>query len=227
MSEEFKKTIDFIVTLGGDGTILWASKQFSGEFVPPMITFDQGSLGFLCNFVFEDHKEVLSNIFMRLKCPESDPNCDNVLGADCRRRLRVTMGEESLNKDRLVFRGDNLTKSELLHLDGFHVLNEVVIDRGPSPYSIQLDIYLDDNKLTSIVGDGIIISTPTGSTAYNLSGGGSIVQPNTPCILLTPIAPHSLSFRPLILHESSVIKLKKTEDNRSGAWVSLDGATRF
>lgn len=109
----------------------------------------------------------------------------------------------------MVYRGDNLTKSEALVLDGFHVLNEVVIDRGPSPYSIQLEVYLDDNFLTSIVGDGIIISTPTGSTAYNLSAGGSIVQANTPCILMTPIAPHSLSFRPLILPESSVIKLKK------------------
>ena len=109
----------------------------------------------------------------------------------------------------MVYRGDNLTKSEALVLDGFHVLNEVVIDRGPSPYSIQLEVYLDDNFLTSIVGDGIIISTPPGSTAYNLSAGGSIVQANTPCILMTPIAPHSLSFRPLILPESSVIKLKK------------------
>ena len=56
LTEEFRKNVNFIVTLGGDGTILWASKQFSGDFVPPMITFDQGSLGFLCNFVFEDHK---------------------------------------------------------------------------------------------------------------------------------------------------------------------------
>ena len=58
-------------------------------------------------------------------------------------------------------------------------INEVVIDRGPSPYSTTLDLYIDDNKFTSIVGDGVIIATPTGSTAYNLSAGGSIVQANT------------------------------------------------
>lgn len=131
------------------------------------------------------------------------------------------------NKDRLVFRGDNLTKSEPLLLEQFHVLNEVVIDRGPSPYSTTLDLFIDDNKFTSIVGDGIIISTPTGSTAYNLSAGGSIVQANTQCICVTPLAPHSLSFRPLILPGSSVIKLRKPNDGRSAAWVSLDGATRF
>lgn len=79
------------------------------------------------------------------------------------------------NNERLVYRGDNLTKSEPLNIDGFHVLNEVVIDRGPSPYSTTLDLYIDDNKFTSIVGDGLIIATPTGSTAYNLSAGGSIV----------------------------------------------------
>jgi NAD kinase len=93
-------------------------------------------------------------------------------------RLKVSMGEGE-NKNRLVFRGDNLTKSEPLTLDEFHVLNEVVIDRGPSPYSTTIDLFIDDNKFTSIVGDGIIIATPTGSTAYNLSAGGSIVQANT------------------------------------------------
>lgn len=141
-------------------------------------------------------------------------------------RLKVSMGDGE-NKERLVYRGDNLTKSEPLVLDGFHVLNEVVIDRGPSPYSTTLDLYIDDNKFTSIVGDGIIISTPTGSTAYNLSAGGSIVQANCQCICLTPLAPHSLSFRPLILPASATIKLQKPLDGRSAAWVSLDGATRF
>ena len=73
----------------------------------------------------------------------------------------------------------------------------------------------------------LIVSTPTGSTAYNLAAGGSIVQSNVQCILLTPLAPHSLSFRPLILPENCTIKLRKPEDGRTSAWVSIDGATRF
>jgi NAD kinase len=93
-------------------------------------------------------------------------------------RLKISMGHGE-NKERLVYRGDNLYKTEPLFLEKFHVLNEVVIDRGPSPYSTTLDLYIDDNKFTSIVGDGVIIATPTGSTAYNLSAGGSIVQANT------------------------------------------------
>ena len=60
-------------------------------------------------------------------------------------------------------------------MEDFHVMNEIVLDRGPSPYSVQLDIYFDGNKMTHLLGDGLIISTPTGSTAYNMSAGGSIV----------------------------------------------------
>ena len=60
---------------------------------------------------------------------------------------------------RKVFRGDQIDKFVEMDVNGFHILNEVVVDRGPSPYSVQLDIYIDDNKLTSLVGDGIIIST--------------------------------------------------------------------
>ena len=73
----------------------------------------------------------------------------------------------------------------------------------------------------------MIISTPTGSTAYNLAAGGSIVYSNVPAILLTPIAPHSLSFRPLVLPENCLIKITKPNDGRTSAWVSMDGATRF
>ena len=71
------------------------------------------------------------------------------------------------------------------------------------------------------------MSTPTGSTAYNLAAGGPIVQSNVPAIILTPLAPHSLSFRPLIIPENSFIEIKKPDDGRPSAWVSIDGATRF
>ena len=81
--------------------------------------------------------------------------------------------------------------------------------------------------MTTLIGDGLIVATPTGSTAYNMSACGSIVQANTQCLCLTPLAPHSLSFRPLIVPVSTKITIKKHKDNRSSAWVSLDGASRF
>lgn len=74
-----------------------------------------------------------------------------------------------------MFRGNDLHKFEEVLIKDYHVVNEVVIDRGPSPYAIQLEIYFDDNFMTVLVGDGLILATPTGSTAYNMSAGGSIV----------------------------------------------------
>ena len=114
-----------------------------------------------------------------------------------------------------------------MRIKDFHIINEVIIDRGTSPISLQLEIYFDGNYMTTLIGDGLIISTPNGSTAYNLSAGGSIVQSNCKCMCLTPIAPQSLSFRPLIIPEGTVVTLKKSQDNRNCAWVGLDGATRF
>lgn len=73
----------------------------------------------------------------------------------------------------------------------------------------------------------MIIATPTGSTAYNLAAGGSILETNTHCICLTPLAPHSLSFRPIILQARAEIRIEKVIDGRNSAWVSLDGANRF
>ena len=91
MTEACQREIDYIVTLGGDGTILWASKQFNGDFIPPMITFNQGSLGFMTNFVFADHTEVLENLFdfQSNKDTHSKPE---VLGLDSRLRLKFNMG---------------------------------------------------------------------------------------------------------------------------------------
>ena len=112
-------------------------------------------------------------------------------------------------------------------IENLHVLNEVVVDRGPSPYSVELNMYIDGNLITTSMGDGIIIATPTGSTAYSLAAGGSILQSHAKNICVTPLAPHSLSFRPLILTPDTVIKVEKVRNNRNAAWVSLDGANRI
>ena len=179
-----------------------------------MICFAHGSLGFLCNFSFDEYKQVIQNTF----------NPQTPLNLDTRLRLKVNVGPDNMRK---IFRGNELHQFSLEKIEDFHVMNEIVLDRGPSPYSVQLDIYFDGNKMTHLLGDGLIISTPTGSTAYNMSAGGSIVQPNTQCICITPLAAHSLSFRPLIVPISINITIKKPMDNRNSAWVALDGGTRF
>ena len=91
---------------------------------------------------------------------------------DDRLRLSVSV---PINPERDIYRGNDLVPSIKMNIDGYHILNEVVVDRGPLPNAIQLEIYLDDEFMTTLVGDGLIISTPTGSTAYNLAAGGSII----------------------------------------------------
>jgi len=91
----------------------------------------------------------------------------------------------------------------------------------------RVDIYINEVFLTSVQGDGILISTPTGSTAYNLSCGGSIVHDTSDVVCLTPISAHSLSFRPIILPKNVTIRVVLPEDARTGAWVTFDGQMRF
>lgn len=87
------------------------------------------------------------------------------------------------------------------------VLNEVVVDRGPSPYLSNIDLFLDGKHITSVQGDGLIVSTPTGSTAYAVAAGASMIHPSVPAIMVTPICPHSLSFRPIVVPAGVELKV--------------------
>lgn len=103
---------------------------------------------------------------------------------------------------------------------------QVVVDRGPSPYVSSLEVYGDNNLLTVVQADGIIFSTPTGSTAYSLSAGGSLVHPDIPAILLTPICPHTLSFRPMLLRDSMALRIAVPRGSRATAYAAFDGRGR-
>ena len=122
--EKVRESIDFIITLGGDGTILWASKQFRRNHFPPLVSFAHGSLGYMCNFEFNEHRDILTKVFSRENC---NLHLDN--------RLRLKCGVIG-DPMRDVFRGNNFNDPEKMNIQDFHVINEVVIDRGPSPYSL-------------------------------------------------------------------------------------------
>jgi NAD+ kinase len=187
---------DLVVTLGGDGTVLYVSNLFQ-RVVPPVISFALGSLGFLTNFKFEQFRERMSN----------------VLDAGVRAYLRMRFTCR-------VHRADGKLICEQ------QVLNELVVDRGPSPYVTQLELYGDGSLLTVAQADGLIIATPTGSTAYSLSAGGSLVHPGVSAISVTPICPHTLSFRPILLPDGMFLKVKVPSTSRSTAWASFDGKVR-
>lgn len=192
--------VDLVVTLGGDGTVLWAASMFKGP-VPPVVSFSLGSLGFMTPFHSDHYKQYLPSI---LRGP---------INITLRHRLQCH-----------VIR--NAAKTEL-ETDGHAlVLNELTIDRGISSFLTNLECYCDDSFVTCVQGDGLIVSTTSGSTAYSLAAGGSMVHPQVPGILFTPICPHSLSFRPLILPEHVTLRVVVPFNSRGHAWASFDGKDR-
>ncbi|XP_073063458.1 NAD kinase 2, chloroplastic-like isoform X1 [Primulina eburnea] len=194
--------VDLVACLGGDGVILHASNLFRGP-VPPVVSFNLGSLGFLTSHTFDDFKNDLRQVIH---------GNNTVDGVYITLRLRLHCE---------IFRNGKAMPGKV-----FDVLNEVVVDRGSNPYLSKIECYEHDHLITKVQGDGVIVATPTGSTAYSTAAGGSMVHPNVPCMLFTPICPHSLSFRPVILPDSARLELKIPEDARSNAWVSIDGKRR-
>jgi NAD+ kinase len=102
-------------------------------------------------------------------------------------------------------------------------VNDVVVNKGPRSRLIDLSIWLGDGMVTTVRADGLIVATPTGSTAYNLAAGGPIVQPNVDALVLTPIAPHTLTNRPIVIPSSSTVRVKPVMDERDEVFVTFDG----
>ncbi len=207
---------DLVLTLGGDGTVLFTSWLFQ-RIVPPILSFALGSLGFLTNFPFETYKSTLDRIM-------------EGSGMRVNMRMRFTCTVYRAANNNRHSSTSNLSKTastpELIEDSQFEVLNELVIDRGPSPYVSNLELYGDTHLLTIIQADGCIISTPTGSTAYSLSAGGPLTHPSIPGILLTPICPHTLSFRPMVLSDTLCLRICVPKGSRSTAYASFDGKGR-
>ncbi|CAL9703602.1 unnamed protein product [Knipowitschia caucasica] len=209
--DDISNHVDFIICLGGDGTLLYASSLFQ-ESVPPVIAFHLGSLGFLTPFKFDTYQSQLTQVIQG--------NAALVL----RSRLRVRVTKGGIEKNGLSLTNGEVDKA--LHTDDYQVLNEVVVDRGPSSYLSNVDLFLDGHLITTVQGDGLIVSTPTGSTAYAAAAGASMIHPNVPAMMITPICPHSLSFRPIVVPAGVQLKIMLSCDARHTAWVSFDGRKR-
>ncbi|KAF2747715.1 ATP-NAD kinase [Sporormia fimetaria CBS 119925] len=233
-SPHLSSKTDVICTLGGDGTILRASSLFShAASVPPILSFAMGTIGFLGEWKFKEYKRAFREVYMSgahdAYFPLSDsssktsPSYASMRGksmghqrtARILLRNRLKVGVFGPTGDRI-----NATDQE----GDTYALNEVIVHRGSSPHLKIIDVFVGGRFLTEAVADGMIISSPTGSTAYSLSSGGSIVHPLVNSLLLTPICPRSLSFRPLVLPAETPITLRLGEKNRGReVEVSIDG----
>lgn len=252
-------TFDFVITLGGDGTVLYASWLFQ-RIVPPVLSFSLGSLGFLTKFDFDDYQSTLTRAFsqgvtvgLRLRFEATIMRSCKITPARVANVQKEAIKEHGESGDRSSPPGEPvaITDEEAQRLqrrrdlveeligeekddehthrpDGtYEILNEVVVDRGPNPTMSYTEIFGDDEHFTSVLADGICVSTPTGSTAYNLAAGGSLCHPENPVMLVTSICAHTLSFRPIILPDTIVLRVGVPYDARTSSWASFDGRERL
>ena len=174
---DLDKDLDFFFSVGGDGTFL-RSITFIRDLEIPVIGINTGRLGFLANI----QKENISNAFQQIMNGEYSIQQRSVL---------------SVKTEEKIHEIDNLN----------FALNEITITRKNTASMIKVDTMLDLEFLTTYWSDGLIVSTPTGSTGYSLSCGGPIISPSSKNIVLTPIAPHSLAVRPLVIPDQTSIEL--------------------
>ncbi|KAF2556960.1 hypothetical protein F2Q68_00013830 [Brassica cretica] len=151
-TSDLHERVDFVACLGGDGVILHASNLFKGA-VPPVVSFNLGSLGFLTSHPFEDFRQDLKRVI----------HGNNTLDG-----VYITL--------RMRLRCEIYRKGKAMPGKVFDVLNEIVVDRGSNPYLSKIECYEHDRLITKVQGDGVIVATPTGSTAYSTAAGGSMVS---------------------------------------------------
>lgn len=188
---ELDSSFDFMFTIGGDGTILRAV-TFLRDSNIPIVGINTGRLGFLAT----------------VKKEEISTSIDLLLKKDFKVKQRSLLSISTTSKN-----------SSLNDLN--FALNEVSVSRKNTASMITIETYLDDEYLTSYWADGLIIATPTGSTGYSLSCGGPIITPQAKSFVLTPIAPHNLNARPLIIPDETNIKFTVT-GREDKFFLSLD-----
>lgn len=195
--DELPSCSDLIVVLGGDGTLIGTAARVANAGLDvPILGVNFGSLGFLTEITL----------------PELFPAMESVLNGTAQIESRMML--------RAVTLRDGMTFSDRL------ALNDVVITKGTLSRIIDLAVEIGDQPVMHVRADGLIIATPTGSTAYNLAAGGPIVHPAVDAVLVTPIAPHMLTNRPIVVRADSEIRVRPAANSSyDELFVTLDGQT--
>ncbi len=194
--EQLALRAGLIVVLGGDGTLL-SIARLVGERETPILGINLGGLGFLTEITTEEAQATLAR----------------VLAGDYEVDRRITL-EATIES--------HAAGARVADRESFRALNDVVINKRALGRMLELNVVAGGERFCSYRADGLIIATPTGSTAYALSAGGPIVFPSLEVVVLAPICPHTLSNRPVVLPDSFEIEVRvKTDDN--GAMLTVDG----
>ncbi|MCC6538169.1 MAG: NAD(+)/NADH kinase [Bryobacterales bacterium] len=182
---------EFVIVLGGDGTLLSAASAIGARAIP-LFAVNLGNLGFLTAITPE----------------EMYPELERALRGEHR------MGHRRMVQCTLERGGEKIAS--------YLALNDVVVSKAASAPMIDLETHVDNHFVCNYRADGLIVSTPTGSTAYSLSAGGPIIFPTVQAFALTPICPHSLTFRPVIVPDSAIVKIISHAPDDS-AYLNADG----
>ena len=189
--DRFAPGLDAVVTLGGDGSILRAV-ELVGESGVPILGVNFGRMAYLTEVAPEDAR----------------PALDRVLAGDHGIEERMLLTVEY---------GEAGSGGRQRHV----ALNEAVVERPAASYALRLGVALNGDQFTTYAADGLIVSTPTGSTAYSLSAGGPVIDPTHRALLLTPVSPHMLFDRSMVVAADAELRLEVLSDR--GAVLSVDG----
>jgi NAD+ kinase len=189
--EMASRPLDFVVVLGGDGTLLSTSRAVAKAGVP-VLGVNLGSLGFLTEVPLPELYEALEDVDQK----------------------RAAIESRSLVECRLIREGKTILS--------YAALNDVIVNKSAMARLNAYDLFIDKAFVTSYKADGLIVSTPTGSTAYSMAAGGPILMPSVDAFVITPVSPHSLTHRPLVVRDSVEIEIVvKTGEEQ--AYLSVDG----
>ncbi len=200
LRNELNSATDCLLVLGGDGTVLEAA-HIGADSGTPILGINLGNLGYLAEIDIQNWKQALMTVI--------DGNYEI--------ESRMMLDGSVSNSDGYIYPGTY-----------GHALNDIVVTRSSGLQIMQYNVFIDGRFLNSYTADGVIISTATGSTAYNMSAGGPIVEPKARLILMTPISPHTLNNRSIVLSSSDRITVEILPP-RSGKELSaecfFDGST--
>ncbi len=189
--------VEMLIVLGGDGTLLSAARLVADAHTDvPIFGVNLGSLGFMAE----------------LSLDELYDNLEKALAGKLETEDRMMLTASVLREGKRIAR--------------YRVLNDAVINKGALARMMELKVSVNDGHLTTLRADGLIVATPTGSTAYSLSAGGPIIHPTIHCFVLTPICPHTLSNRPIALPDTVVVTVRLTSPSEDVS-LTLDGQIGF
>ena len=197
--EQIGKQADLAISVGGDGTMLKAARHLV-DYGIPLFGINLGRLGFLADVTMTKLDSHLNEIFSG----------------------HYSVEKRFLLQGTIHMQGSNIQQKETIHHIAF---NDIILHSHQSISMIEFEVFSNDQLINKQRADGLIVSTPTGSTAYSLSGGGPIMHPALDTIALVPICPHTLSNRPIVLPANQQIDIRLSQPGMTGQ-ISFDGATQ-